>query len=153
MQVSELTVLFRANMPWDQPMTAADTFVSEIEARCAEEQRRKDAEGKELIDLTALKAEQGFDCDEGRLDPGVLDKIKKGRLTPANVAALEARVKVLEDAINAACERLSAPAWTICANTHCERADECRSPAECGGTGKPGALRILRAALTREGGE
>ena len=26
--------------------------------------------------------------------------------------------------------------WELCPSTHCERAQECRSPSECSGTGK-----------------
>ncbi|WP_139064395.1 hypothetical protein [Gluconobacter morbifer] len=103
MQVSELTVLFRANMPWDQAMTAADAFVSEIEARCAEEQRRKDAEGQEPFayvsqeDANTPKNAHGLEqfgeyCDKK------YEYFQVPLYThPANVAALKARVKVLED--------------------------------------------------------
>ena len=137
----------------------------EVRAYGAAEERAKGADEQDPVGYLHV-LNNGFDpADSVVLSAtkdcpwGILDECNSAKHTfspvydrPASAVALEARVKELEDAINTVCERISAPAWTICANTHCERAEECRSPSECGGTGKPGALRILLAVLKREGG-
>jgi len=132
-QVAELTTLFLANMSAEDANKAAEATVQEIETRNAEEQRRKDAEG-------SIPCHQYFiggywvDCSPERYSQFRLCPTRILYSHPANVAALEARVKVLVGAL-AKVDYAARKDSLIDA----ERLESVRS--------------IIRATLTREGGE
>lgn len=71
-------------------------------------------------------------------------------VNPVDDTYEEQRKSELVGAIWQARAVLEQPEWKNCANTHCERKQECRDHAECGGTGKQAALRILREVLSGE---
>ncbi|MBS1060729.1 hypothetical protein [Gluconobacter sp. Dm-44] len=139
-----------ANDDPDAAMKTAEHHILEAESRDAAEQRRKDAEGQQPVGWQWLDAKSGWlqiIHDDPATHAQEMEEMgipcRPVYLGPANVAALEARVKDLEAAL-AASAKVAVEHGNEKVRMETALVEILQNPAR--------AKEISAAALTREGG-